>query len=173
MCLCHNRGVRSWPDEARLPWNLEEAEERRGRAGGPLWSRGVTGDSPPSWECPKNGIPPISQFSLHSSTKILGALKSMLPLLSQTVHLDHGQCKEFQRPVRKEPLGLTDLIMRIAKVVFHLLRRKGLLVRGQDNGASKWHVKLAEPDAIIQAFDLTNVFAPSTTSANTSPLSLL
>lgn len=111
---------------------------------------------------------PSVPLSLLSSTKILWALKSMLPLLGQTVHSDHGQCKEFPRPCPDGPLGLTDSIMRMAKVVFHPLWRMGFLVPGWDNGVSKCHVKLAELCAIIQAFDSTNVFAPSSTSANTS-----
>lgn len=44
---------------------------------------------------------------------------------------------------------------------FSSLSYKGGLVRHQDNETSKWHVKLTRLCAIIQAFDLTNVFVPS------------
>lgn len=56
--------------------------------------------------------------------------------------------------------------------LFFTPQKKGGFVPVRDNGASKWHVKLGELCAIIQAFDLTNVFAPSSTSANTSTLFL-
>ena len=46
--------------------------------------------------------------------------------------------------------------------------KKEDLVPAQDNSGSKCHVKPDRPRAIIQAFDLTNVGAPSPTSANTS-----
>lgn len=51
---------------------------------------------------------------------------------------------------------------------FSSLTHKEGLVQHQDNGTSKWHVKLTWLCAIIQAFDLTNVLVPSSTSANTS-----
>lgn len=71
---------------------------------------------------------PSFPVSLLSSTKFFCALKSMLPLLGQTVSSDHGQCKECQSPCPDGPLGHSDLIMRMVKVVFHPLERKGLLV---------------------------------------------
>lgn len=45
---------------------------------------------------------------------------------------------------------------------------KGGLVPRQDNGTSKSHVKLTPLWPIIPTFDLTNVFAPPSTSANAS-----
>lgn len=52
-------------------------------------------------------------------------LKSMLPLLGQTVRSYHGQCKECLKVGATGPLGHTDLIMRRARVVFHPSEERG------------------------------------------------
>lgn len=49
---------------------------------------------------------PSVPLSLLSSTKILRALKSMLPLFGQTVHSDHSRCREFLRPCPDGPFGI-------------------------------------------------------------------
>lgn len=53
--------------------------------------------------------------------------------------------------------------------MFFKLSHKGGLVLGRDNGTSKRLVKLTLLCAIIQTFDLKNVFVPSSTSANIPP----
>lgn len=66
------------------------------------------------------------------------------------------------------PVGIYRFDYEEGQRCFSSLSHKGGLVQHQDNGTSKWHVKLTRLCAIIQAFDLTNVFMPSSTSANTS-----
>lgn len=66
------------------------------------------------------------------------------------------------------PVGIYRFDYEEGQRCFSSLSHKGGLVQLQDNGTSKWHVKLTRLCAIIQAFDLTNVFVPSSTSANTS-----
>lgn len=66
------------------------------------------------------------------------------------------------------PVGIYRFDYEEGQRCFSSLPHKGGLVQHQDNGTSKWHVKLTLLCAIIQAFDLTNVFVPSSTSANTS-----
>lgn len=53
--------------------------------------------------------------------------------------------------------------------LFFKLSHKGGLVLRRDNGTSKRLVKLTLLCAIIQTFDLKNVFVPSSTSANIPP----
>lgn len=66
------------------------------------------------------------------------------------------------------PVGFYRFDYEEGQRCFSSLSHKEGLVQHQDNGTSKWHVKLTRLCAIIQAFDLTNVFVPSSTSANTS-----
>lgn len=66
------------------------------------------------------------------------------------------------------PVGIYRFDYEEGQRCFSSLLHKESLVQRQDNGTSKWHVKLTRLCAIIQAFDLTNVFVPSSTSANTS-----
>lgn len=68
-------------------------------------------------------------------------------------------------------LGHTDLIMRTGRLFFTPEERVSCS-RLETMGAFKGLVKLGELCVIIQAFDLTNVFVPSSTSANTSTFSL-
>lgn len=68
------------------------------------------------------------------------------------------------------PVGIYRFDYEEGQRCFSSLSHKEGLVQRQDNGTSKWHVKLTRLCAIIQAFDLTNVFVPSSTSANTSTL---
>lgn len=53
--------------------------------------------------------------------------------------------------------------------MFFKLSHKGGLVLRRDNETSKRLVKLTLLCAIIQTFDLKNVFVPSSTSANIPP----
>lgn len=66
------------------------------------------------------------------------------------------------------PVGIHRFDYEEGQRCFSSLSHKGGLVPHQDNGSSKRHVKLTLLWAIIRTFDLTNVFVPSSMSANTS-----
>lgn len=66
------------------------------------------------------------------------------------------------------PVGIHRFDYEEGQRCFSSLSHKGGLVPHQDNGTSKSHVKLTLLWPIIPTFDLTNVFVPPSTSANTS-----
>lgn len=111
-------------------------------------------------------FPPSPSF--YSSTKILMALKSMLPLLGPNGTSWPWPMQRIPSGRACWPVGIYRFDYEEGQRCFSSLSHKGGLVQHQDNGTSKWHVKLTLLCAIIQAFDLTNVFVPSSTSANTS-----
>lgn len=115
------------------------------------------------------GVPPHhSSPSFYSSTKILMVLKSMLPLLGPNSTSWPWPMQRIPSGRACWPVGIHRFDYEEGHRCFSSLPHKGGLVQHQDNGTSKWHVKLTLRRAIIQAFDLTNVFVPSSTSANTS-----
>lgn len=116
---------------------------------------------------PKIGVTPPLSPSFYSSTKILMALKSMLPLLGPNGTSWPWPMWRIPSGRACWPVGRYRFDYEEGQRCFSSLSHKGGLVQHQDNGTSKWHVKLTLLCAIIQAFDLTNVFVPST-SANTS-----
>lgn len=159
-------------DDGRL-MALELIELGQKSSGSEPWSLWVT-HLPPcsstqtSWEWQRSVIPPHPSPSFYSSTKILMALKSMLPLLGPN---DKSWPWPMQRiPSGRAcwPVGIQRFDYEEGQHFFSSPSHKGALVQHQDNGTSKWHVKLTLLCALIQAFDLTNVFVPSSTSANTS-----
>lgn len=122
----------------------------------------------PSWEWQRSVIPPATSPSFYSSTKILMALKSMLPLLGPNGKSWPWPMQRIPSGRACWPVGIYRFDYEEGQHFFSSLSHKGALVQHQDNGTSKWHVKLTLLCALIQAFDLTNVFVPSSTSANTS-----
>ncbi len=142
-------------------------------SGSEPWSLRVTHLPPaaphthtPSWERQRSVFPPGPSF--YSSTKILMALKSMLPLLGPNGTSWPWPMQRIPSGRACWPVGIYRFDYEEGQRCFSSLSHKGGLVQHQDNGTSKWHVKLTRLCAIIQAFDLTNVFVPSSTSANTS-----
>lgn len=119
---------------------------------------------------PKIGVLLPPGCSFYSSTKILMALKSMLPLLGPN-------CWSWPWPMQRIPSGRACWPVGIHRFDYEkgqrcfssLSHKEGLVQRG-DNATSKWHVKLTWLCAIIPAFDLTNVLVSSSTSVNTSTL---
>lgn len=120
----------------------------------------------PSWEWQGSVFPPSPSF--YSSTKILMAVKSMLPLLRPNGTSWPWPMQRIPSGRACWPAGIHRFDYEEGQRCFSGLSHKEGLVQHQDNGSSKWHVKLTRLCAIIQAFDLTNVFLPSSTSANTS-----
>lgn len=120
----------------------------------------------PSWERQRSVFPPVPSF--YSSTKILMALKSMLPLLGPNGTSWPWPMQRIPSGRACWPAGIYRFDYEEGQRCFSSLSHKEGLVQHQDNGTSKWHVKLTQLCAMIQAFDLTNVFVPSSTSATTS-----
>lgn len=106
--------------------------------------------------------------SFYSSTKILMALKSMLPLLGPNSTSWPWPMQRIPSGRACWPVGIHRFDYEEGQRCFSSSSHKGGLVLCQDNGTSRRHVKLTPLCAIIQTFDLTNVFVPSSTSANTS-----
>lgn len=106
--------------------------------------------------------------SFYSSTKILMALKSMLPLLGPNSTSWPWPMQRIPSGRACWPVGIHRFDYEEGQRCFSSSSHKGGLVLRQDNGTSKRHVKLTLLCAIIQTFDSTNVLVPSSTSANTS-----
>lgn len=152
----------SFRHEIMAGWRVLDGVGERGRWWRQRWP------SFPLWELQRARYSPAIPLSLLSSSKILRTLKSMLPLFGQTVHSDQSQCKEFLRPCPDGPFGINGFGYENGQGWLSPPLKKELPCFSLGQCVSKYHVKLAELCAIIQAFETTNVFVPSSTSANTS-----
>lgn len=116
----------------------------QGSSGSEPWSPWVT-HLPPAALLGKAriGLPPLHLSpSFYSSTKILMALKSMLPLLGPNGTSWPWPMQRIPSGRACWPVGILRFDYEEGQRCFSSLSHKGGLVLRQDNGTSKRHVKL-------------------------------